>query len=129
VIVNKTGKDVDYTTMVHINSLKEKLLGNNFTIFMLVTTLTYLQQVIEVNQGLLQRFLYVLHHFRVAQPFLYLFVLRICGCRLFLRLGVSDRTADRCIVHLDKLSNCKACSLDEVLVTPEIAFSNVCGTP
>jgi hypothetical protein len=26
------------------------------------------------------------------------------------------------LVHLDELSNGKACSLDEVLVTPEIAF-------
>jgi hypothetical protein len=106
--VNTTEKDLDCTT------------GQ------LVTMLTYLQQVIEVNQGLLQRFLHIFYHLRVAQPFLYLFVLGICGCRLFLGLGVSIRTADRwhvvLLVHLDELSNGKACSLDEVLVTPEMAF-------
>ncbi len=31
------------------------------------------------------------------------------------------------LVHLDELSNGKACSLDEVLVTPEMTFSNDCG--
>jgi hypothetical protein len=101
------------------------------TMFKLGTMPTYLQQVIEVNQGLLQRFLHVLHQFRIAQPFLYLFVLHNCGCRLFLRLGVSVGTADRWhvvfLVHLDELRNGKACSLDEVLVTPEMAFLYNCG--
>ena len=31
------------------------------------------------------------------------------------------------LVHLDELSDGKAGSLDEVLVTPEMAFSNDCG--
>ena len=89
--MNKTEKDLDCTTG-QINFLSEISCG---TIFKLVTMLTYLQQVIEVNQGLLQRFLHVLYHLRVAQPFLYLFVLQIDGRRLFLGLGVSVRTADR----------------------------------